>query len=159
MQITGRKSLRKLFVPTLLIWVDVFGWSGNDKRPWSRGVKKLSEFGNSSLQGYETFQNTCFIVFRCNQRGADDLWPISADFFEPSISGSLSFSEVGAFPWKMRRYNAPTNFCGRCSKGKQVQPVAPPDRPKMITFSQGFPAIANDALRRGEPPSFWDQAR
>ena len=27
--------------------------SGNDKRPGSRGFKKLSEFGNSFLQGYE----------------------------------------------------------------------------------------------------------
>ena len=45
---------------------------GNDKRPESRGLKKLSEFGNSFLQEYESSQNTYFIVFRCNQRGADE---------------------------------------------------------------------------------------
>ena len=28
----------------------------NDKRPGSRGFKKLSEFGNSSLQGHESSQ-------------------------------------------------------------------------------------------------------
>ena len=32
---------------------------------------ELPEFGNSSLSGYESSQNTCLIVFRCNQRGAD----------------------------------------------------------------------------------------
>ena len=39
------------------------GGSGNDKRPGSRGFKTLSEFGNSSLQGYESSQNTCFFPF------------------------------------------------------------------------------------------------
>ena len=46
--------------------------SGNDTRPESRGFKKLSEFGNSSLQRYESFQKTCFIVFWCSQICADD---------------------------------------------------------------------------------------
>ena len=36
-------------------------------------------------------QNTCFTVFRCNQRGADEPWPISADFLNPRLSGLLSF--------------------------------------------------------------------
>ena len=41
--------------------------TGNHKRPGSRGFKKLSEFGNSSLPGYESSQNTCFTAFQCNQ--------------------------------------------------------------------------------------------
>ena len=47
--------------------------SGNHRRPESQGFKKLSEFGHPSLQGHKSSPNTCFIVFRCNQRGADDL--------------------------------------------------------------------------------------
>ena len=39
------------------------------KRPGSRGFKKLSEFGQSSLQRYESSPNTCFTVLRCTQRG------------------------------------------------------------------------------------------
>ena len=62
---------------------------GKDKRPEGRGVKKLSEFSSSSLEGYKSSQNTCFIVFRCNQRGAEDPWPISADFLNPRLSGLL----------------------------------------------------------------------
>ena len=46
--------------------------SGKDRRPGSGGFKKLSEFTNSSFQEYESSQNTCFTVLRCNQRGADD---------------------------------------------------------------------------------------
>ena len=65
--------------------------SGNDTRPDSRGFKKLLEFGSSSLQGYESSQTTWFIVFRYNQRGADDPWPISADF---STFRSLSFLDM-----------------------------------------------------------------
>ena len=64
--------------------------SGNDKRPESQGFNKLSEFCNSSLRGYESSQNTCFTVFRCNQGGVDDPWPISADFLNPRFSGLLS---------------------------------------------------------------------
>ena len=62
-------------------------WSENDKRPERRGFKKLSEFGN----WYESSQNTCFTVFRCNQRGADDPWLISADFLNPRFRGLLPF--------------------------------------------------------------------
>ena len=58
-------------------------FSGNDKRPGSRGFKKLSEFGDSSLQGYKSSQNTCLIVFRGKQRGADDQLLISVDFLNP----------------------------------------------------------------------------
>ena len=72
--------------------------SGNDKRPESRGLKKLSEFGNSSLQGYKSSQNTCFIVLWCNQRGVDDPWPISADFVNPRLSGLLSFPPKSLSP-------------------------------------------------------------
>ena len=46
--------------------------SENNKRPGSRGFKKLSEFGNSCLHGYESSQITCFTLFQCNQRGEDD---------------------------------------------------------------------------------------
>ena len=67
--------------------------SGNDKRPGSRGFKKLSEFGSSSLQGYKNSQNTCWIVFQCSQRGEDDPWPIFADFLNPWLPGLLSFPE------------------------------------------------------------------
>ena len=45
---------------------------GNDKRPGSRGFKKLSEIGSSSFEGYESSQNTCLAVSRCSHRGADD---------------------------------------------------------------------------------------
>ena len=46
--------------------------SGSDKRPESRGFKKLLEFSNPSLQGHTSSQNTCFTVLWCNQKGADD---------------------------------------------------------------------------------------
>ena len=42
--------------------------AGNGKRPGSRVFKKLSGFGNSSLQGCESTQNICSTVFRCNHR-------------------------------------------------------------------------------------------
>ena len=48
--------------------------SGNDKRPGSRGFKKLSEFGNSSLQGHK----------RGGWSVTDLCWLV-----EPSISGSF----------------------------------------------------------------------
>ena len=63
--------------------------SGNDKRPGSWGFKKLSEFGHSSLQGHESSQSTGFTLFWCNQRGTDDLWPISADFLNHGFLGLL----------------------------------------------------------------------
>ena len=53
----------------------------------------LSEFGNSSPQGHESSENTCFNVLWCNQPGADDPWPISADFLNPRFPGLLPFSE------------------------------------------------------------------
>ena len=38
-----------------------------------------------------------FTVFWCNQRGADDPWPISADFLNPRLSGLSSFPKFGGF--------------------------------------------------------------
>ena len=35
-------------------------FSGNDRRPGSRGFKKLSEFGSSSLHGHKSSSNTSF---------------------------------------------------------------------------------------------------
>ena len=67
---SGDSTLNQTVTGHVFMFICLF--SGNDKRPESRGFKKLSEFGNSSLQGHGSSQNTCFILFRCNQRGADD---------------------------------------------------------------------------------------
>ena len=86
---------RELIVQSVLIWwEELLTYSGNDKRPESRGFKKLSEFSNCCLQGHESSQDTCFTLFWCNQRGADEPWPISADFLNPRLSGLVSFPNI-----------------------------------------------------------------
>ena len=64
--------------------------SGNEKKPESRGFKKLSEFSISSLQSTKAPKILVLLCFDAIREGAHDPWPISADFLNPRLSGLFS---------------------------------------------------------------------
>ena len=68
--------------------------SGNDKRPGSRGFKKLSEFGNVSLQGgtkaSKTYVLLCFSAIREGRRIGDRSLLTSSNL---DFAGLVSFPE------------------------------------------------------------------
>ena len=78
------------------------------------GFKKLSEFGNSSLEGYKSSKTLVSLCFGAIREGRMIPWPISADFLNPRLSGLLSFS-VQTFGSKVQKV---FTLGGRCQLPK-----------------------------------------
>ena len=121
-------------------------WRTLSQRPNQISVTPL-------FRGTKTFQNTCFIVSRRNQRGADGLWPISADFLNTWFPGLLSSSDsyclrADSPEGHKHRVTSPENLGKSC--GPPRSPAEPPERPRRTVWEANFRALW-EANFPGEP--------
>ena len=81
-----------LAVPDILLIHAHVCWAPPDERPISQGFSKLSGVCNSPSLGQIRPHNTCFAVFWCNQKVAEDPCRRRAeDCFESTVSKLTEF--------------------------------------------------------------------
>ena len=110
-------------------------------RPGSRGFKKLSEFGNSSLQGHESFQNPSLTVFLrsrppANQTKERAKTKSSYEHFAPFSCEFWCFS-LG----KQARFTL--NFCSG-------MPLAKSHEPTFLWFGFPGPLLSFGTIREAD---------